>query len=37
MGSALAIITGALIGAAIGNAILWLVVIPVLERIWPWN
>jgi len=35
MGHALAIIAGVLIGAGIGTALLWLVVIPVLERIWP--
>ena len=33
--SIIAILVGSLIGAAIGNALLWFVVIPVLERIWP--
>ncbi len=33
--SIIVILAGALIGAAIGNALLWFVVIPILERIWP--
>jgi len=35
MGSLLVILAGSLIGAAIGTVLLWLVIIPILERIFP--
>jgi len=35
MTSIIFVLAGSLIGAAIGNALLWFVVIPVLERLYP--